>query len=394
MAELKDIHQRRKSAIAQRLPALLASDADLARRFQAVRGFSARVRASEYHLTNACNIRCKGCWFFEFGHDTKSGEVKRLEDWQAFIREQKRQRINAPLLIGGEPTLFIDRIAAFADNMRFVSISTNGLKPFPNAAPFQNVTVFISLFGGGPLDDTLRAIKPGGATFTGLFDTSLGNYRNDPRATYVYAVTEDGLAHIAPTVQRIGENGNLVTFNFYSKYNTGHPLRMENGRRLLAEMLRVKTLYPAVVLNHPAHIAAMVTGQAWCGSFGYDVCPSVSQDFDGNAARKANGHPTIPFFNTFKADLKTVELCCTSGHCNDCRDSQAVYSWLLVSLVKSLDSAAMLTTWVEVAECYWSQFIWSPFHPTKSREIGGAANRLAYSGARGAGRSSIERQQA
>lgn len=363
MADLKDLHQQRKHVLAERLPALLAQDAALAHRLHAVRGFAARVRASEYHLTNACNIRCKGCWFFEFGHDQKATEAKSIDDWRAFVREQKRQRINAPLLIGGEPTLFADRIEAFVEGMRFVSISTNGLKPFPNVAPFQNVCVFISLFGGGPLDDELRAIKPGGSTFTGLFDTALANYRNDPRATFVYAVTEDGLPHIDDTVRRIRDNGNLVTFNFYSKYNTGHPLKMENGRRLMAEMLRVKQAYPETVLNHRTHIEAMVTGKTWCGSFGYEVCPSVSQNYEGNAGRLANGNPAIPFFNTYKADLKTVELCCTSGHCGDCRDSQAVYSWLLVSLTKSLDSVETLRNWVEAAECYWSQFIWSPFHP-------------------------------
>ena len=364
------MHQQRKHLIAERLPALFASDPELEDRFHAVRGFSAGIRASEYHLTNTCNIRCKGCWFFEFGHDKTAKEAKSIDAWREFVEQQKRQHINAPLLIGGEPTLFADRIEVFVDAMRFVSISTNGLKPFPNVAPFQNVCVFISLFGGGPMDDDLRAIKPGGATFTGLFETALSNYRDDPRATFVYAVTEDGLAHIEPTVRRIRDNGNLVTFNFYSKYNTGHPLRMANERRLLAEMLRVRQVYPDTVLNHPEHIAAMVTGKAWCGSFGYDVCPSVSQDFEGNTERKANGNPTIPFFNTYKADLKTVELCCTSGHCNDCRDSQAVYSWLLVSLVKSLASVETLRTWVEVAECYWSQFIWSPFHRSAARVPG------------------------
>lgn len=365
MSELKQFHQQRKAKMAERLPALLASDPALEARFNAVRRFSARVRASEYHLTNACNIRCKGCWFFEFGHDKVAPEAKSIHEWRDFIHAQKRQRINCALLIGGEPTLFMDRISAFVEAMPYISISTNGLKPFPNVAPFQNTTVFISLFGGGPLDDELRAIKPGGSTFTGLFETALESYHNDPRATFVFAVTEDGFSHIEPTVARIAQNGNLVTFNFYSKYNTGHPLRMQNERRLLAEMLRVKQAWPQTVLNHPAHIGAMITGRAWCGTFGYDVCPSVSQDFAGNAERNANGNPTLPFFNTYKADLKSLELCCTSGHCSDCRDSQAVYSWLVVSLAKSLDNIEMLRTWVEVAECYWSQFIWSPFHPGK-----------------------------
>ena len=373
MAQRNEMHARRKTEIAQRLPVLLAQDPALAQRFNEVRGFSALVRACEYHLTNACNIRCKGCWFFEFGHDKSAKEAKDIEQWRAFAQAQRKRRVNAALLIGGEPTMFPDRIEAFVEAMRFVSISTNGLKPLPNIEPFKDVTVFISLFGGGPLDDELRAIKPSGTPFTGLFETALENYRNDPRATFVYAVTEDGVAHIEPTVARIRDNGNVVSFNFYSKYNTGHPLKMSNQQRLLAEMLRVRAAYPDVVLNHPAHIQAMVTGAAWCGTFGRDTCPSVSQDHPENAERMANGHPTLPFFNTWKADLETLERCCTSGHCDDCRDSQAVYSWLMVNLASSLESVNTLRMWVEVAESYWRQFIWSPYRAAMRGADAGAS---------------------
>lgn len=365
MSTEKELHQRRKDLMAERLGGLLGGDDALARRFHAVKSFSARVRASEYHLTNACNIRCKGCWFFEFGHDVSAAEARDIEDWKIFVGEQKRRRrINSALLIGGEPTLFMDRIRAFAEQMRFVSVSTNGLRPLPRSAPFDNICVFVTLFGGGPLDDDLRGIKPGGRRFSGLFGTALNHYRDDPRVTFVYAVTERGLAHIAPTVRRIQDNGNVATFNYYSEYNEGHPLKAGNGRRLLDEMLAARDAFPDTVLNHPAHIEAMVTGRTWCGEFGADTCPSVSQDHPGNAQRRLNGNPTLTFFNTYKADLQTLELCCTSGHCSECRDSQAVYSWLLVSLEKSLDSVNSLRTWVEAAESYWSQFIWSPFHRT------------------------------
>lgn len=381
MAQRNEMHARRKTEIAQRLPALLAQDPALAQRFNDVRGFSALVRACEYHLTNACNIRCKGCWFFEFGHDKSAKEAKDIEQWRAFAQAQRKRRVNAALLIGGEPTMFPDRIEAFVEAMRFVSISTNGLKPLPNIEPFKDVTVFISLFGGGPLDDELRAIKPSGTPFTGLFETALANYRNDPRATFVYAVTEDGIAHIEPTVARIRDNGNVVSFNFYSKYNTGHPLKMLNQQRLLAEMLRVRAAYPDAVLNHPAHIQAMVTGAAWCGTFGRDTCPSVSQDHPDNAERMANGHPTLPFFNTWKADLETLERCCTSGHCDDCRDSQAVYSWLMVNLASSLESVDTLRMWVEVAESYWRQFIWSPYRAAMRGDAAGAFSPPVMEGA-------------
>ncbi|WP_235513776.1 radical SAM protein [Aquabacterium parvum] len=363
-------HIKIHSSVNEQANLLLRNEPGWYERFEAVKRFSSTVRASEYHLTNACNIRCKGCWFFEFGHDKTAKEEKSLSEWEAFILRERARGVNSALLIGGEPTMFPERIAAFARVMDTVSVSTNGLLALPMNELFSKVTVFISLFGGGPLDDELRAIKPSGKAFTGLFDTALGHYNGDPRVTFVYAVTEDGVPYIHDTVKRIHENGNKLTFNFYSKYNTGHPLRMQNEGRLLATMTEMKEKYPDAVLNHPEHIRAIVTGLAWCGTFGGDVCPSVSFNHPENAERLANGHPVLPGFNAVKADLKTLERCCTSGHCRDCRDSQAVYSWLMVSLKSSLDSTQALKFWVEAAESYWSQFIWSPYRKATQFEQG------------------------
>jgi len=355
----------RKQWLAQRLEALLGGDPALEIRFKAVKAFGSGVRISEYHLTNACNIRCDGCWFFTFGHDKASLEAKNLGAWEDFIEAQRHKRVNAALLIGGEPTLFLDRIEAFVKRMRYVTISTNGYKPLPNDERFRNVGMLVSVFGGGPLDDELRAIKPGGRRFTGLFDQALRNYRDDPRPTFVFAVTERSVPYVRETVRRIHENGNRVTINFYSEYNTSHPLRAANQRRLLDEVMEVKQRYPDTILSHPEHIAGVLTGKAWCGEFSGQTCPSVSSDHVANRERIRNGNAVLPFFNTYKPDLETLEVCCTSGHCDGCRDSQAVYSWQVVSLEKSLQSKENLQTWIEVAESYWSQFIWTPFHWSK-----------------------------
>ena len=56
-----------------------------------------------------------------------------------------------------------------------------------------------------------------------------------------------------------------------------------------------------------------------------------------------------------------IHFCCTSGHCEGCRDSQAVQTWLLVSVRHFLESRQGLQTWVELAENYWRQFVWSPY---------------------------------
>ncbi len=139
----------------------------LLQRFRAVRSFSWSVRASEYHVTNACNLRCRGCWFFTFGYDRQTKDQTDRARLTAFIERERARHINAALLIGGEPTLVPDRIGAFVQAMEYVTISTNGLRPLPRAG-FERVSIGVTLSGGGRLDDELRAIKPDGRTLYGV----------------------------------------------------------------------------------------------------------------------------------------------------------------------------------------------------------------------------------
>ena len=355
---------KREQRIAQwqTLNALLTENPKLKYRFERVSAFSKQVRVSEYHLTNACNIRCQGCWFFEFEHDRETREVKDLEVLDRFLRrEQKERRINSALVIGGEPALFLDRLAVFKSHMKYITVSSNGYTKIPYEG-FENLTVGLTLFGGGPLDDELRAIKPSGARFTGLFETVLENYHNDPRVGFVYAITEEGIQYIEETVKRIRDNNNILNFNFYSKYGLQEPACQKRRDDLLTEALRVKRLYPDTVVSHEYYIRTMITGESHWGSFGYENCPSISVGHPAHRERLVNGRPYLPLFNTWSADLKTLKFCCTSGHCNGCRDSQAVLSWLLVSLHHFLGNATMLETWIGIAESYWRQFYWSPYH--------------------------------
>jgi MoaA/NifB/PqqE/SkfB family radical SAM enzyme len=350
----------------QRIVELLAGDEELARRLIAVRDFSRTVRAAEYHLTNACNLRCKGCWFFEYDFDRESRELTSQEAWKQFAVEQREKGVTAALIIGGEPSLFPERVEVFVSAMPYVTISSNGLKALPRDG-FENVNVAITLFGGGSLDDDLRAIKPNGRSFTGLLDTALENYRNDDRVIFIYAITPEGLEHIEDTVRRIRDNGNQVTFNYYSSYGTEDPLHVSAAHeQLLGEALRMKEAYPETVVCDAYFIRTLITGRSHWASFGYEVCPSISVDHPDHRERLRNGNAVLPGFAAYAADAKTLNFCCTSGHCEGCRDSQAVFSWLLVSLPHFLDSKERLTSWVDMAESYWRQFVWSPFHPRAS----------------------------
>lgn len=318
-----------------------------------------KIRISEYYVTNACNLRCKGCWFFEYDFDKQTRDVKDIEVLNAFLRNERARGVNTALVIGGEPTLFPHRIAAFVDHMDYVSVATNGLRKLPTQG-FEQVTLLVALFGGSRLDDELRAIKPGGRRFTGLLDESLKNYKQDPRAFFLFAITEDGIDQIEEAVKRIGDNGNRLHFSFYSKYDSNDPLRVEDGKKLLDTVLRAKQLYPDAVASHPYYIQTMITGRSHWAEFGYRVCPTISVDHPDHAERLANGNPVLPGFNAWAADHKTINFCCTSGHCDGCRDSQAVFSWLLTNAQKFRENKQLLKTWIEISESFWSQFIWAP----------------------------------
>lgn len=343
----------------------LAEDPELARRFERLRDISRRVRSSEYHLTNACNIRCEGCWFFAYDFDQRTREPSEIGTWRDFARAEAARGVTAALLIGGEPTLHPDRVAAFVDEMDFVTISSNGLREFP-VEGFENVAIALTLFGGVGLDDRMRAIKPNGDRFRGLFEKSLLNYKDDPRATYIYAIDPSATDAIEETIRRIADNGNLVSFNYYSDYGSDEALRRDGEERLLEEALRVAERYPEAVLSHPYYIRALITGRTEWGEFGYESCPSISVDHPAHAERLRNGNPVLPGFNAYAADTKEISFCCTSGHCETCRDSQAVHSWLVTNVRRFMRMEGGLRLWVDLAESYWKQFVWSELHRSRA----------------------------
>jgi organic radical activating enzyme len=336
---------------------ILDGDHHYLERWLRLRRLMRKIRTSEYQITNACNLRCKGCWFFEYDFDKRTKDVKDIDALKTFLENERARGVNAALVIGGEPTLFPRRIAAFVEHIDYVTLATNGLRKFPTQC-FEQVTLLVALFGGSRLDDELRAIKPGGKRFKGLFDQALKNYYQDPRAFFLFAITEDGIDQIEEAVKRIGDNGSRLHFSFYSKYDSDDPLRVEDGQRLIDTALRAKQRYPDTVASHPYYIETMITGRSHWAEFGYGVCPSFSVDHPAHAERIANGNPFLPGFNTWAADLETITFCCTSGHCDGCRDSQAVFSWLLTNMQRFRANEQLFKTWIEIAESFWSQFIW------------------------------------
>ncbi|MCU7920763.1 MAG: radical SAM protein [Candidatus Thiodiazotropha sp. (ex Epidulcina cf. delphinae)] len=341
-------------------------DKELAKRFKGLVAFTKKTRTMLVHVTNKCNLRCDGCWFYADEFEKRSQDIREIGQWRAFAKHEAERGINVGILIGGEPTLYPARVAAIRDYIPFVTVSTNG-EFYLSRDDFPDVTIANTLFGGGPVDDDIRAIRPNRKRFSGLFRKVLDNYRNDPRAGFVYGLTEKAMPYMEETIQRIGDAGLRAMFNYYRDFSHGDNA-LETEKRLLDEALRLKDKYPDIVISHPYYITALLSGEArlangrvW-GVFGAETCPAFSQDYPGNAERLAASTPTLPAFNAYSNELKPIK-CCNAGNCSLCRDSQAVSSWLLASHRHFLASPEDLRTWVEVNEAFWSQFIWTPYHP-------------------------------
>lgn len=346
----------------ERVRALLAQESsdELSSRYSAVVRFAAGIRSSQFYVTNACNIRCEGCWFFKNDMDHAMRDEKDSavfdERIDAIVR---KDRLNLVWILGGEPALRLDRVRSIVGRVRHPIISTNGEYPIPLAG-FSHASIFVTVFGGAVIDDQLRAIRPSGKRFDGLFEAALRNYRSDPRVTFHFILSINHPEHIEPTVQRIVENGNRVTFGYYSgveTLNAGSAAQQS----LLNEALRVADAYQGSVNAHPYFLRTLITGKSHFGIFGHDTCPSISRDHSGNSLRLKDGLPTLPFFNAWASDAQTVNRCCTSGNCSECRDTEAVFSWLMVSQEHFLESSDQLRTWVEIVESFYNQFHFSPW---------------------------------
>ncbi|SMF73482.1 hypothetical protein SAMN06265365_14710 [Tistlia consotensis] len=363
------------------LTRFLAARPDLRSKLGAIKAISSRVRTNAFQLTRECNLRCQGCWYYANKMDEGIEDQAGLDRIREILEERLAAGITHALVVGGEPAIYPERLAVFARTLPFLSVATNGYRKIPRDG-FEEVSIGLALFAGYRSDDAYRAIAAGGQRFEGLFRRGLDNYRDDERVTVVYALSEEAIDEIAPSVDMIEQNGNLVYFSYYRHYGEDPAETAKATEALLERALEVAQRYPGTVLSHPYYIESLIRGETPWGRFGYDGCATISSGHPANATRLSSGRPILPGFESYAQDLTTRRLCCASGDCANCRDSLALSSWLLVNFKEHVRDAASLENWIGFADSYWRGFAWSPLHRSKAgREPAAARGGEAQTGA-------------
>jgi hypothetical protein len=317
------------------------ADAFLARLYGEIRE-AGPIRAISVDLTHRCNLRCVGCYFFAEGMDRREAPAAD-EEFEAFVTREQTRGTNFVTVIGGEPSLMLDRLRLLAGSFR-TAVVTNGLRRIPSEG-LENVPIGVSVWGDHETDTRLR-----GRGRRDIFATALRNYQDDPRASWYYTTTPGNAHEIESVVEQCVANGNRVLFNFYGDLagiggDVDHRLGFAQVRR---EIDRMIDRYPDRIWLSSYMSEVISTGRLYEDTWGYAVCSSVSADNPRNRERLANGKPYNPHFRAYNPDLTSTRRCCVGDErdCSTCFDVWAHTSWIMLSMRRHLGSKREFTNWL------------------------------------------------
>jgi organic radical activating enzyme len=302
------------------------------------------VRSISLDLTHDCNLRCTGCYYFEEGMDINIDKNTDLDRaFRQLVKNEKERGTNFVTIVGGEPSLRLDRLKVIYDNFK-MNVATNGLIRIPFEG-FEQMPIGVAVWGDHASDAELRNNGK-----RDLFAMALKNYKDDNRAFFYYTVAPGKSEEIESVVRQCIENGNKVLFNYYSDVaHLGGDLDYRSGfDKVEAQINRMIDLFPEHILTTSYFNRVVTTGQLFGQRWGYDVCTNTSTNYPANKARLANGNPYNPHFRAYNADFTTSRRCCTGidRSCDSCFDAWEHFSWIMVNMKQHLHSRPAFTQWL------------------------------------------------
>jgi MoaA/NifB/PqqE/SkfB family radical SAM enzyme len=309
------------------------------------------IRSSIYDVTNKCNLRCKGCFFFSSGEHKAAAEEMDIKKWEAFIEKEMDRGVNLAILIGGEPTLYLDRIDAFYKRLP-TFCATNGLIKIPRDR-FPDLMLGISLWGNEEDEKILRGKD--------TFSISSKNYEGDLNVYYLYTLTPKQIGKTERIIRKIRDAGLKVHLQLLSNDEgvDGFSWESEQLESIRVEMDDMLDRYPETVISSKYYHEIITTGKMLGRTFGWDECPSVTQPLDHRDPRPKR----LIEFIRWASDLNTMHRCCTSEtrDCSSCKDGAAHMSWVMVNKRAHIRTTRDLQNWIEVYEMFAKLYQFIPW---------------------------------
>ena len=300
------------------------------------------LRESTYDMTNRCNIKCEGCYYYE-GDKQFARENKDPAAWRKLMRHEKARGITYVVLAGAEPSLVPDLCEICYQEMPLGAIASNGLKLIPEAI---NYKIHISVWGNDETSLKIRNAK-------NMLLRQIENYEGDPRAVFVYTFTRNNIDQVHEVTEILAENGCKLTFNIFSApVGYDGPLRqttasLNDTRKTMIELLLE---YPENILfsyySSVAHTHHYGLHDLYSCSY-----PRMNPSTDIGLGRS---------FRQYRTDLtwdRDVACCVPDTDCVDCRHYAAGSAVVTARLFRHATDPDIFKAWLDYVDTYLAVWV-------------------------------------
>ena len=319
----------------------ILSDPVIRSRWQRVKKYFF-LRESTYDMTNRCNIRCEGCYFFE-GDKQFVTENNDADAWQDLMVKEKERGITFVVLAGAEPALVPELLQTCYRKIPLGAIASNGLKFIPESVGYR---IHISVWGN---DRTSQAVR----SADHMLEKQIKNYKNDPRAVFVYTFTSSNIDEIRDVAPILAENGCPFTFNMFSA-PVGYNGDLRHTRQTLTKtrdvMLEMLETYPEHLLfshyNILAHTHRMGLHDLFQCSY-----PRMNPHEDVGLGKT---------FRQYRADLtwdRSAACCVPDTDCADCRHYAAGSAVVTARLFRHATDPETFKAWLDYVDTYLAVWV-------------------------------------
>jgi len=300
------------------------------------------LRESTYDMTNRCNIRCEGCYYFT-GDKQFAKENNDENAWRQLLLSEKERGITFAVLAGAEPSLVPKLCEICYQVIPLGAIATNGLKSLPREIDYR---IHISVWGNDRTSELIRKAPK-------MLGRQIANYQNDPRAIFVYTFTPVNIEEAREVTGILADHGQQITFNMFSApvgYE-GHLRHTEASltktRLVMGELLAE---YPETVVFSPYNIVAHTGKQALHELFSCSY-PRMNSSTAIGLGRS---------FRQYRTDLqwdRDAACCVPDTDCDDCRHYAAGSAVVTARMYRHATDPQTFSAWLDYVDTYLAVWV-------------------------------------
>lgn len=300
------------------------------------------LRESTYDMSNRCNIRCEGCYYFA-GEKQFAEENRDAAAWRQLLEAEKARGITFVVLAGAEPSLVPELCEVCHGVISLGAIASNGLIGIKREIDYR---IHLSVWGN---DRTSLAIRKA----PDMLVRQIANYKDDPRAVFVYTFSPVNIDEAREVTELLARNGLKITFNMFSSpVGYSGPLRhtAETLARTEQVMTELLAEFPETVIFSPYNIVAHTRQQGLHELFSCSY-PRMNQSTDIGLGKS---------FRQYRTNLqwdRDAACCVPDTDCDDCRHYAAGSAVVTARMYRHATDPVTFSAWLDYVDTYLAVWV-------------------------------------